>query len=378
MKSVNFQWAGKSVRQSVLSFLCLGLCTPGWIYPVLAGQDQELITRKRVIGTAPQSAVAQNQEPQGIETTAGGIITVEAESRQLTFSVLDQNNRLVKGISAQDFELYDGGERQEIDVFTTGKGLPVMLAVVMDMSASQESLLPVEKRAVDVFFDSFFREGQDYGALLTFQGTTTLVTGLTSNLKHLKSALGRIEREQQFRDDEPGGMPELGSSLFDAIEITSHEVLNGSAAQYILSQTRSTASNQQTQRAIRKAICVLTDGQDTSSSVRLKDVIQQAQDSGIAVFALGMGDRFRFGEVDQRMLSRLCERTGGMAFFPINEPELKGAFSKIVDELSSQYVVVYRPAGGTSDDTGFRGLKMTFPRRPDLKAIHSEGYAPGQ
>lgn len=378
MKFMNFQWTGQTVYQGWLSLICLGVCVPGWVYPVLAGQDQVLVTRKRIIGDAPQSAPTQNQDPHGIETTAGGIITVEAESRQLTFSVLDPNNRLVKDISASDFEVYDGGERQEVDVFTTGKGLPVMLAVVVDMSASQESLLPVEKRAVDVFFDSFFREGQDYGALLTFQGTTTLVTGLTSNLKHLKSALGRVEREQQFRDDEAGGMPELGSSLFDAIEITSVEILNGSASQSILSQTGTTATNQRTQRAIRKAICVLTDGQDTSSLTKLKDVIELAQDSGIAVFALGIGDRFRFGDVDQRLLSRLCDRTGGLAFFPMSEPELKTAFSKIVDELSSQYVAVYRPAGGSSDDTGFRNLKIVFPRRPELKAIHSDGYASGQ
>jgi Ca-activated chloride channel homolog len=188
--------------------------------------------RSRVVpppaGQGPGSGVQQD----------GDVVTILADSKGVIFSVVDERNRIVSDLKASDIEILDGGARQEIDIFRTSNDLPMMLAVLIDTSASQESLLPAEKRAVDVFLDSSFRTGKDFGAVLTFQGETTLVNGLTTNLRQLKSALGRIEREQQFRD-ESNATPQLGTALYDAVEITAKEVLDGKTARRVTTAGRS-------------------------------------------------------------------------------------------------------------------------------------------
>lgn len=268
---------------------------------------------------------------------AGDDIAIVADSRGVVFSVVDERGRIVSNLREQDFEIYEDGRRQTIDLFRTSNDLPLMLAVLIDTSDSQASLLPVEKRAVDVFFDAFFRPGKDYGALLTFGGEVRLANGLTSHLKSLKTALGRIEREQRFRDED-NATPPLGTALYDALDITARETLDGRTARRVL-------NGGGTRRAIRRAICVLTDGRDTASQLPPERVATNLRRRGIVVYALGMGDRFRFGDVDRDALEQLCALTGGKAFFPTDEADLERSFKRIVDDLSGQYIALYRPTG---------------------------------
>ncbi|MCS7080497.1 MAG: VWA domain-containing protein [Chloracidobacterium sp.] len=268
---------------------------------------------------------------------AGDDIAIVADSRGVVFSVVDERGRIVSNLRAEDFEIYEDGRRQTIDLFRTSNDLPLMLAVLIDVSDSQASLLPVEKRAVDVFFDAFFRPGRDYGALLTFGGEVELVNGLTSHLKSLKTALGRIEREQRFRDED-NATPPLGTALYDALDITARETLDGPTARRVINSGG-------IRRAIRRAICVLTDGRDTASQLTLERVATNLRRRGIVVYALGMGDRFRFGAVDRDALEHLCALTGGKMFVPTDEAELEQSFKRIVDDLSGQYIALYRPTG---------------------------------
>ncbi len=270
----------------------------------------------------------------------GDEIAIVADSRGVVFSVVDERGRIVSNLQASDFELYEDGQRQTIDLFRTSNELPLMLAVLLDTSDSQASLLPAEKRAVDVFFDAFFRPGKDYGALVTFGGEVHLVNGLTSHLKSLKTALGRIEREQLFRDED-NGTPPLGTAIYDALDITGREILEGRTARRVIGSGG-------TRRAIRRAICVLTDGRDTASQLSPGRVAASLRRRGIVVYALGLGDRFRFGDVDRDALEQLCTATGGKAFFPTDEADLERSFKRIVDDLSGQYIAVYRPTGPPS------------------------------
>lgn len=325
--------------------------------------------RSRVVpppaGQGPGSGVQQD----------GDVVTILADSKGVIFSVVDERNRIVSDLKASDIEILDGGARQEIDIFRTSNDLPMMLAVLIDTSASQESLLPAEKRAVDVFLDSSFRTGKDFGAVLTFQGETTLVNGLTTNLRQLKSALGRIEREQQFRD-ESNATPQLGTALYDAVEITSKEVLDGKTARRVTT-VRDPSAPENSRRAIRRALCILTDGKDTASQRNLSQVIARAQRLGIVIYALGMGDRFRYGEVDKDGLEKLCASSGGKAFFPTSELDLERSFKQIVDDLSGQYIAVYRPTGGTAQTDGRRVIQIR-PKNPRLRVFHQTEYEPEQ
>ncbi len=325
-------------------------------------------SRSRVVPPPQQPGDSSAQQD-------GDVVTIFANSKGVIFSVVDEQNRIVSNLKASDVEILDGGARQEIDIFRTSNDLPMMLAVLIDTSASQESLLPAEKRAVDVFLDSSFRTGKDYGAILTFQGETALVNGLTTNLRQLKSALGRIEREQQFRD-ETNGTPQLGTALFDAVEVTAQEVLNGKTARRVTS-VRDPSAPENSRRAIRRALCVLTDGKDTASQKNLSQVIARAQRLGIIIYALGMGDRFRFGDVDKENLEKLCASSGGKAFFPASELDLERSFKQIVDDLSGQYIAVYRPTGGNAQTDGRRAIQIK-PKNPRLRVFHQTEYEPEQ
>jgi Ca-activated chloride channel homolog len=324
----------------------------------------------KVTNSVDSSGEVEGQQPDETTEDSGETLKIGVELVQVVFSVVDGQERLVTNLQKDDIGLFDNGQKQTIEVFQRSNNLPMMLGILMDVSGSQEFLLPQEKDSVGTFLDSFFREGKDYGALLTFQGETTLEIGLTSNLRRLKTALQRIKREETFRDDD-GGAPNLGTALFDAVDITAREVLNGKTAQRILRQDLLQTDTRQT--AIRRAICILTDGVDTASELTLPKALRAAQRLGVAVFAIGVGDRFRFGDVNQEMLNKLCRETGGRAFYPKNESGLKKAFQQIAEELSSQYILAYYPSE-SPDNAKFRDLEITIPGQPKWQVVHRRGY----
>ncbi|MEW6732916.1 MAG: VWA domain-containing protein [Acidobacteriota bacterium] len=321
--------------------------------------------RKRIVGQQDQSNLQELKE--------GEALKIDVELVQVIFSVVDAQNRLVTDLQQSDIEIYDSGQRQQIDLFQRSNSLPMVLAVLLDMSASQEFLLPDEKIAVETFFDSFFREGKDYGAILTFQGDTMISAGLTSNLKRLKTALKRVRREQDFRDED-GGVPKLGTALYDAIEISAREVLDGKTAQRITSQSANSTQSS-ARAAIRRAMILLTDGIDTASELTIIQALRNAQRLGIAIYALGMGDRFRFSDVNQQTLDQLCQETGGRAFYPKSESDLNYAFKQIAAELSSQYILAYYPRVD-SNAQGFREIEIKLPKRNGWRVLHRRGYVP--
>jgi Ca-activated chloride channel homolog len=354
-------------------FLVLGSALPG------RGETRDgtgqTPQRKRTVGqgaATDRQESQQQDEPQ--ELSEGETLKIGVELVQVVFSVADEQNRLVTSIQQSDVEVYEGGQPQQIDLFRRSNSLPMVLSILIDMSGSQEFLLPNEKTSVDTFLDSFFRSGRDYGSILTFQGETSLAIGLTSNLKRLKTALGRIKREQAFRDEE-GGPANLGTALYDAIDITSREILDGRTARRITGQD--SGSGQNSLAAIRRAMIVLTDGVDTASQLQMKQALRRAQRLGIAIYAIGVSDRFRFTEVNRDILDQLCSETGGRAYYPKSESDLRRAFDQIATELSSQYILAYYPRRGASD-ANFREIEIRLPRRPGLQVIHRRGYVPDE
>ena len=225
----------------------------------------------------PAQRTQPRQEPAEPE---GETIKISTEMVQVAFAVVDGQNRLVKDLKASEVEVYDGGQRQKLELFRRTNSVPIMLSVLIDKSASQEAVLNYEKNAIDVFLDSYFRPGVDFCSLGSFQWKLALSCGLTSNHHQLKSALRAIDREQIFRDEE-GGVPLLGTALYDAIINTVEGPLSGRTARSMTSaeptpraardggDNRPEATTER--RAIRRAIILLTDGSDTASQASLDD-----------------------------------------------------------------------------------------------------------
>jgi Ca-activated chloride channel homolog len=327
----------------------------------------------------PVKRTPPRQEPAEPE---GETIKISTEMVQVAFAVVDGQNRLVKDLKASEVEVYDGGQRQKLELFRRTNSVPIMLSILIDKSASQEAVLNYEKNAIDVFLDSYFRAGVDFCSLGSFQWKLALSCGLTSNHHQLKSALRAIDREQVFRDEE-GGVPLLGTALYDAIVNTVEGPLSGRTAR---SMTGADATPRAAQagrdnrpeatterRAIRRAIVLLTDGSDTASQASLEDVIKLCQKRGIGIYALGIGDVSRQRQVNNRVLERLTLETGGMAFYPTREDEIERYFQRVMDALSSLYMVAYYPSGGDAR-SGYRRLEIKVNDRPDVRVIHRNGY----
>jgi VWFA-related protein len=125
----------------------------------------------------------------------------------------------------------------------------------------------------------------------------------------------------------------------------------------------------------RRAIILVTDGVDTSSRLKMSEAIDSALKADAIIYTIGIGDNYYDG-VDEGSLRKLSERTGGRAYFPRNETDLRSAFAQIQDELRSQYLVAYSPSNKAKDGT-FRKVVIDVKDpelRKNLKLTYRQGY----
>src|SRR6201999_2518810 len=113
----------------------------------------------------------------------------------------------------------------------------------------------------------------------------------------------------------------------------------------------------------RRAIILLTDGEDTSSHKHMSEAVDMALKADAIIYCIGIGDNY-FDGVDKGVLNKISERTGGRAYFPRNEEDLRAAFAQIQDELRSQYLVAYSPTNQAKDGT-YRKVEISVVN-PDL------------
>ena len=230
----------------------------------------------------------------------------------------------------------------------------------MDLSGSQEYTFPQEKTAAGEFLRSVIRAGKDSAAILTFQDDVDLVQGLTSRIETLSRAFDEIQYSRRFG---AGSSRRQATALYDAVYITADEVLSRDS-------NRSAASDD---NITRRAVILLTDGADNASSRKLEEAIDRAWRSGVVIYSIGIGDRFRFEGVREDVLRRMSEETGGRAYFPHGPDDLLDDFRQIESELRSQYLVAYSPSN-PSHDGRFRRIEVRLAARPDVRVIHRRGY----
>jgi VWFA-related protein len=148
------------------------------------------------------------------------------------------------------------------------------------------------------------------------------------------------------------------TAIWDAIWVTSDEILS------------------QTSDKTRRAIILLTDGFDSSSRKKMDEAIDRALKSDAVIYSIGIGDEY-YGGVDKGSLRKVSERTGGRAFFPEDESELRQAFAQIQLELRSQYLVAYSPSNKNRDGSFRRvQIEVTDPelRKQNLRMTYRQGY----
>jgi len=372
----------------LLSFiLAVGLVLGSELASVRAQQQQDApptpATRPRQANDEPPEQ-QQPQRPQPTprptpvrtddDTTLDEdeIERVDASLTNVIFSAVDKNKRFLTDLKQDDIRVLEDGVPQHIFTFQKSVDLPLTLAIVIDTSISQERTLPEEKRAARAFVDAVVRPNKDEVAVLSFTGDSTLEQGLTGNTSRIRSAIERVEFVPPSGGYVGGGVmvgtPPISpdnqstagsTAIWDAIWVTCADVLAESSDK------------------TRRAIILLSDGENTSGMKKLDEAVQQAIKTETIIFAIGIGDSFNFSGVDEGQLRKITERTGGRAYFPRGEEDLRNAFAQIQRELREQFLVAYSPTNKKRDGT-YRKLQLEV-INPELsklnvKLSYRQGY----
>ena len=295
------------------------------------------------------------------------VLRVETNLTNVFFTAADKHKRFISTLKREDVRVLENGVAQEIFTFQQSLELPLSLAILIDTSRSEERVLPELKSAAQMFLESVMRANKDEAAVVSFTGEPTLEQGLTGNTARLRRAIERVEYVP------PSGLIGGGVVVGGTPPISdTQQMLAGSTAIWDAVWTASNEILRDSAEHTRRAIILLTDGQDTTSQVHLREAIDSAVKVDALVYAIGIGDRYSYG-IDEGSLKKITDATGGRAYFPRNERELRDAFAQIERELREQYLIAYSPSNKSRDgayrrvtieitnsDLQKQGLKLTY------------------
>jgi Ca-activated chloride channel family protein len=343
-----------------------------------SAQQPDASRSRRAGEQPPQAQAAPTPQPtppgkeEGETVDEDEVLRVETDLTTVQFTAYDKKTRrLITTLKQEDIRILEDGVPQEIFTFQQHTETPLSLAILIDTSGSQERTLPDEKDAARQFADAVIRPQKDEAAVISFTGEATLEQGLTGSVPRVRSAIDKIEFHPPA--GWVGGGILVGSTppisgrnasiaastaLWDALWVTSDEVLSEAS------------------EGTRRAIILVTDGIDTSSRVKLQEAVDRAIKVDATIYSIGIGDSYMQG-VDEGSLRKVSERTGGRAFFPKNEQELREAFAQIQTELREQYLVAYSSTNKRRDGS-FRKIQIEVinpvENKKDLRLTYRQGY----
>lgn len=309
---------------------------------------------------------------------------VETSLVNVLFNATDKNRRFITTLRQEDVQIFENNESQLISNFERETALPLSVSILVDVSGSQVSTLPYEKKAALQFLNSVLRPEKDEAAIVSFTGEAALDQDLTKDRASLQKAIEGLEiilpPKPKDRDSSSattgaatGDAPPVEkvdkdspvgwSSVWDAVWVTSNEVMAHTSPQ------------------MRRAIILLSDGDDTFSRLKRQDAVDAAVKANTIVYSIGVEPDCSGTDMDCRLdkkaLRKISEETGGRAFFPEDEAELNAAFAQIQHELRTQYLISYSPTNKARDNT-FRQLRIDLVnpelRKEKLKLTYRNGY----
>ncbi|MFZ0319022.1 MAG: VWA domain-containing protein [Candidatus Sulfotelmatobacter sp.] len=319
-----------SLCAAILIFLTVG--------PGASAQDQSSTTSQSNGG---QQAPEKSDETLKVNVNVVGVF----------FNVKDKHGMLIPNQTKDDFEVLEDGKPQTIKYFTAESNLPLTLGILIDTSGSQLRVLDMEKEVGGAFLRQVLT-AKDEAYVIDFDIESELVQDYTNDVHRLQSALNKVKINSGVSSG--GGIPGLGGGpvpthnapgtvLYDAVYLSAHDMLSKEVG--------------------RKAMILLTDGEDEGSKSKIQDAIEAAQKADAIIYVLLCADRGMYyssgmmynGEGEMR---RMVEPTGGRVINVGNKfDKLKEAFDQIAAELRSQYNIGYSSTNPKMDGT-YRKLEI--------------------
>jgi VWFA-related protein len=309
------------------------------------------------IASLPALRVISGQEP----NFSAGVRVVNVLA-----TVRDKQGQIVKNLKKEDFTLLEDGRPQVIRYFAQQSDLPLILGLLVDTSYSERRMIPTERTASHKFLQQVLRPQQDRAFLIHFDHAVELLLDLTSSREQLEKALDRLEAPKR---KEPSQRPAVGGTAFyDSIYLAAGEILKTQSG--------------------RKALIMLTDGEDNASKTSMEEAISAAERADTLGYAVrisdeeigsmvGAGWHGPRGAIDRpdgkKILKQIAKETGGGYFEFGKKKSLEDIYSEIEEELRNQYSLGY-----TSDKpdskSGFRKIELKTVNKGQLVQARNGYY----
>lgn len=307
------------------------------------------------------TAPAQPEDDTSVET-----LKINVNLVNVIFNVKDKNGNLVPHLTRNDCTITEDKSPQTIKNFTAESDLPITLGILLDTSGSQYRVLPLEQQAGGQFLEQVLRK-KDEAFVISFDVDVDLLQDYTNNARQLSRALDKAEINTAGGNG-AAGIPGAGGGTVPTV---------GSPKGTLLYDAVYLAANEKmTQETGRKAMILLTDGDDQGSDHKITEAIAAAQKANVMVYTILLADVASYGGWGYNgysAMKRMTEETGGRLInVGNNGKKLEAAFQQIEDELRTQYVATYTPTNIKLDGT-FRHLGVEC-RGDGLKIQTRRGY----
>jgi VWFA-related protein len=288
------------------------------------------------------------------------VIKVDVSLVNVLCTVRGKNGGLIGNLEKKDFTLFEDGKQQEIKYFTRETDLPLTLGLLVDVSASQERLIEIERRAAQQFFSQVLHK-KDEAFLISFGAEAELLQDSTGSLRLLQEGLNQLRLSVPVGGLHPGPVPTMqnqaGTILYDAVYLAANENLKNEVG--------------------RKAVVLITDGVDTGSKVSRDKSVEAAQRADAIIYSFFYQDAAAYGPFGgggggEGELRRMSSETGGRVFHIDRKNTLEDGFRDLQEEMRSQYAIGYSSTNPRKDGT-FRKLDIRVSNK-DNKVQARKGY----
>lgn len=291
---------------------------------------------------AQSTSLPAAQKPERAEPSDTRII-LDVTRVNMLFTVTDKKGRFITDLGREDFLVSEYKKPQTIVEFTAETDLPLRLAILIDTSNSIRDRFKFEQQAATEFITSVVRPRQDKAMVVSFDSSAELVADLMDDPEKLSAAVRSLR---------PGG----GTALYDAIFFACRDKLQ----------------QDQPRHKFRRAVIILSDGDDNQSRVTRDQALEMAQKADSVIYAISTNIS-RIDTDGDKVLKYLTAETGGQAFFPFKVQDLAQSFENIANELRHQYNIFYRPDPLKTDGL-YHTVDLKVKGRKDLMVRARKGY----